>query len=284
MDSFIIDLSGLFISPRKIRCMNPYLRLTRPSVCLMSILAILVGSVVSGVTDPVLVLLAAAAAFLITGAGNAVNDYFDIETDRVSNLHRPLPSGKLRPRDALRYSALLNVAGLVLSFLVGIPFLAIALLNVAVSSFYAWKLKKTPLLGNAAVSYLGASAFLAAGLIQGLPGLPIFALALIAFLGTMSREILKDIRDVPGDRKIGASTLPIVMGERTSRLIAFALLYLGCVLLLLPLPLFSPLYLAGAVPAVLACITAALMPSTKAEKLIKAAVFLVFLGFVLGSL
>ncbi|MBL7160638.1 MAG: UbiA family prenyltransferase [Candidatus Aenigmarchaeota archaeon] len=264
--------------------MNPFLRIMRPSVCMMSLLGILVGSIVAGVASPLLILLAIVAAILITGAGNVVNDYFDVETDRVNAPHRPIPAGKVSLKGALWFFAVLNIIGVVLAVFVSWEFLGIALFNVLVSFVYAWKLKKAPFVGNVAVSYLGASAFLAAGLIEGLPGLPIITLALIAFFGTISREIFKDIRDVAGDKKIGAKTLPLIWGLGKSRGLAIAFLAIGCILLALPVPMFSLFYLVGAVPAAALCIFAATRKPARAEKLVKIAIFLVLLGFILGSI
>jgi geranylgeranylglycerol-phosphate geranylgeranyltransferase len=257
---------------------------------MMSLLGILVGSIVSGaITSPILVIFAIIAAWFITGAGNTVNDYFDHETDAVNSPHRPIPSGKISRSDALIFSIIINLVGLAFAVLISTDFLIIALINTIVLAVYAWKLKKTPFLGNVSVSYLGASAFIAAGLITGtfsqLLGSAVLLLALISFLGTLSREILKDIRDIEGDKKIKAKTLPIVWGARPSRYLALSILYVGCILLIAPLYLgmFGLLYLVGALPAILICLYASSAKVKKAEKLIKVAIYFVFLGFILGS-
>ena len=41
--------------------------------------------------------------------------------------------------------------------------------------------------------------------------------SLLAFLMTMSREIIKDVQDMDGDEAHGAKTLPIVYGVRASK-------------------------------------------------------------------
>ena len=164
------------------------------------------------------------------------------------------------------------------------------LTNFLVSTIYSWKLKTTPLVGNIAVSYLGAISFFAAGLIsisfsQTL-GHPVFILAVIGFFGTLSREILKDIRDVKGDRAIGAKTLPIIASEKIARIFANASLAVGIVLLFTPyiFGMFRLVYLASLTPAVAVCLYTFLKPPEKAEKLVKIAIFLVFLAFIVGSL
>ena len=42
--------------------------------------------------EPFIVFL---VVFFITGAGNAINDYFDLEIDRVNRPRRPIPSGRM---------------------------------------------------------------------------------------------------------------------------------------------------------------------------------------------
>ncbi len=271
--------------------MNPYIEILRPNVAFLSVLGIVVGSLVSGAFSfPLLVALASIAAFLITGAGNAFNDYFDYRIDRVNRPGRPIPSGRISRRNAFNYAVIINLLGLGLASLVSLPFLEIAFLNTIVLFVYAWKLKAKPFVGNLSVAYLSASTFLAAGLItsgfSSLPGSAVFILSLISLFGTLGREIFKDIEDIKGDRLSGARTLPIMWGEGKSRTLAYASLYFACLLLILPLyfGMFGFPYLAGAAPAAALCIYAIKTPPAKTQRLIKKSMYLVFLGFILGSL
>jgi geranylgeranylglycerol-phosphate geranylgeranyltransferase len=271
--------------------MNPFLDITRPNVCILSILGIIVGSIVTGaIYHPFLVILAVVAATLITAAGNVINDFFDHEADSHNAPGRPIPSGKLSRKSALYYAVILNIIGLVFSSLITLDFLILALINTGVLFVYAWKLKKLPFVGNLSVSYLSASTFLASGLIigtfSGLWGSAILILALISLFGTLSREIFKDIQDMEGDKRINARTLPILYGEKISSGLAYIILYYTCIMLIVPLALLivSPYYLIGAVPAILICIYAHRVGPEKSQKLIKIAMYFVFLGFITGSL
>jgi geranylgeranylglycerol-phosphate geranylgeranyltransferase len=269
--------------------MNPYLDIIRPNVCILSILGIIVGSIVTGAIYSPLVIPAVIAAFLITAAGNVINDYFDHKTDSLNAPGRPIPSGKLSRQRALYYAIILNLVGLIFSAFITTDFLILAVINTAVLFVYAWRLKKLPLVGNISVSYLSASTFLASGLIignfSGLWGSAIFILALISLTGTLSREIFKDIEDIEGDKAIKARTLPIILGEKPSAGLAYIILYYTCAMLILPVALviLSLYYLIGAVPAILVCIYAYRSGPEKAQKMIKIAMYLVFLGFILGS-
>ncbi|MBI4154063.1 hypothetical protein HY501_01900, partial [Candidatus Woesearchaeota archaeon] len=78
---------------------------------------------------------------------------------------------------------------------------------------------------------------------------------------------------------------PQIIGEKKSRYLALLLLYIGCILLVVPLYLsiFRIAYAVGAIPAIALCIYVAKLPAPKAQGMIKVAMYLVFLGFFLGS-
>ena len=163
------------------------------------------------------------AVFLITGAGNVVNDYYDREIDAVNRPKRPIPSGRISPKSALNYSLVLFAAGCLLASLVNQLCLLVAAFNSVILFFYARNLKTTPLAGNLCVAYLTGSTFLFGGATAGQVGLLANKVPfLLSFLATMSREIAKDIEDVEGDRLGGAKTLPILAGEKLSAALAAA--------------------------------------------------------------
>jgi len=121
--------------------------------------------------------------------------------------------------------------------------LGIAAANSALLFIYARNLKATPLAGNLCVAYLTGSTFLFGGAAFGWPGLQAnlipFALSSLA---TMSREIMKDVEDMEGDRIGGAKTLPILAGERLS--CALAILFSLSAIALSFQPAFGDAYLA----------------------------------------
>ena len=192
----------------------------RPGNCLMASVAALIGFLVADTSpEPLTVVLVALAVFAVTGAGNAVNDYFDREIDAVNRPGRPIPSGRISPESAHRWSIVLFGAGCILAFFINPLALAIAIFNSILLYFYARNLKVTPFAGNLAVGYLTGSTFLFGGAAGSDVEITVF-LFLLASLATLSREIEKDIEDVAGDRTSGAKTLPIVIGEKKSSILA----------------------------------------------------------------
>ena len=224
---------------------------------------------------------------LITGAGNIINDVFDIEIDRINKPNRPLPSKNITIRDAKIFYLITMLVGLSFSVFVSMTFFAIALLNAVVLTVYSWKLKKMHFIGNVAVAWLAASTFLAAGLINiSLFTNSLWILTGISLVGTVGREILKDIEDVKGDKKQNARTLPIVIGKTKAKIFASAMLLLACALLIVPyiLAMFSIYYLFIAVMPVLLCLYAiAKKNPAKSQKAVKLAMLFVMIAFIIGS-
>ncbi len=160
--------------------------------------------------------------FFVTGAGNAINDFFDVDIDRINKPERPIPSAMIGLKRALYFSLILFAAGTIVAASINIICGAIAFVNSLLLIYYASTLKRTALLGNIAVGYLTGSTFLFGGAVffenGGMRG--VFVLFLLATLATIAREIVKDIEDIEGDRKEGASTLPILVGAKKAAYIA----------------------------------------------------------------
>ncbi|MGV8175199.1 MAG: geranylgeranylglycerol-phosphate geranylgeranyltransferase [Methanothrix sp.] len=201
--------------------MREYWEILRPFNCLMASVAAIIGLALAGGLQPWATVLIFLTVFLVTGAGNAVNDYYDREIDAINRPGRPIPSGRIAPEAALRYSLALFLAGCLLAGLVNPVCLGLAAFNSALLFLYARNLKAMPLSGNITVAFLTGSTFLFGGAAAGMQGLLANEIPfLLSFLVSMSREIAKDIEDMAGDLAGGARTLPILAGERLSRYLA----------------------------------------------------------------
>ncbi len=203
--------------------MKVFLEILRPMNCLMAGVAAIIGLLIAAGWKIETATLIFLAVFLITGAGNSVNDFFDREIDAVNRPKRPIPSGRISSDAALRWSLALFVSGCALAGLVNRFCLGLALVSSVLLFFYARDLKAMPLAGNLCVAYLTGSTFIFGGAAFGYKGMeaniiPFF----LSFLATMSREIAKAIEDIEGDRQGNARTLPILAGERASGVLAIA--------------------------------------------------------------
>lgn len=232
--------------------MKAFVELIRPHNCAMAGVAAIIGLLVAhGILEPVGFEIARAitaflVVFLVTGAGNAVNDYFDRDIDRVNRPERPIPSGRINPGAAHTFSMILFLGGIGLTFLINSLAMFIAGFNTFMLYFYAQTLKRTPVAGNLAVAYLTGSTFLFGGAVFGPDGLvATVGLFLLATLATLGREIVKDVEDVEGDQRAGADTIAIALGrEKAAR---WAMTAVAAAVLLSPLPyllgLLGPIYL-----------------------------------------
>src|SRR4030042_6915925 len=164
-------------------------------------------------------LIAAAFALsLVAAGGDAPNDRMALAIDRINRPERPLPAGHLSPRAAVVFCVCAWAAAVGLTFFGPPSGYFIVPFCILLSAVYAIRLKHTGLAGNLAVALMtslalayGATA--AGGLGRVLPP------AALAFLVNLSREIFKDVEDLPGGAEAGARTLAVRLGAGPTRLI-----------------------------------------------------------------
>jgi geranylgeranylglycerol-phosphate geranylgeranyltransferase len=226
--------------------LSGYVTITRPVNSLVAGLAAIVAYLIAtGTIIPGTLLLFATVA-LITAAGNVINDYFDVEIDRVNRPDRPIPSGQVTLTAARAYAVTLFLAGILICLLTNELCIAIAIFNSLLLIAYAAKLKRTPLFGNITVSFLAASMFLFGGALGGMPGLyRVMPFAVMTFFAMLSRELVKDAEDVEGDRASGAVTIPIRYGVPATMYLALFCGLMGIAASLAPYLWWGFWYLCG---------------------------------------
>lgn len=162
-------------------------------------------------------ILGAIIVILFVGAGNSLNDYFDIETDRIAHPARPLVAGTISRTTALFSASVMFAICFILSIFLN-P-LSLALVGFAILGMisYEYKLKNAGLAGNIMIALLVAALFEFSGSIIGHADGTI-VLATLASLATLGREIVKDIEDMKGD--VGRKTLPKIIGAKKAGFIA----------------------------------------------------------------
>lgn len=210
------------------------LEIARPHNMLAAGLCVAAGYRVAGGGDAVAALAAMAVAALATGAGNVINDYFDVDIDRVNKPRRPLPSGRLSPRVALALYVVFSVAVLVAAFALLPRAVAALVLVWQVTLFaYAWAMKRVFIVGNLLVAAITSSAFVAGGLLAGRPGEAVVPF-LIAFFFVLSRELVKGAEDIRGDAGAGVATLAVRLGVERTVFVAAAMMLTLAVAIPLP--------------------------------------------------
>lgn len=226
--------------------------ITRPANVLIAGLSIAVAGYLCGIGQAGVPLAAAAAAgMLITVAANAINDYFDIEIDRINKPQRPLPAGTVSRREAVGLVILAFAAAIACAAFIGPRALFITAGSGLLLYWYSARLKRTVLWGNLTVSLVTGLAFFFGGVAVGRPAAALVP-ALFAFFMHLGREIIKDMEDTEGDRALQARTLPVVYGPEPARQLASAVLLLLLALTWLPwlFGMYGPGYLAVVVVGV----------------------------------
>ena len=174
----------------------------------------------------------------MTGAGYAINDLYDVETDRINKPGKWLVGKRISHRAAVVITVMLLLSGGILAVWLAIDiqrpvFWLIYPAGCFVLWAYSRYLKGIPLAGNILVAVLCS---LVGGIVwfaerEGIGMLwekePQLALRMLrglgfylffAFLSTLFREIVKDCEDLHGDAAASHRTLPVRLGLRQARL------------------------------------------------------------------
>lgn len=219
-----------------------YIRLIRPINCLMMGIAVIVGAALASPHDLSTfwqnLIYGFIAGFTLTAASMAINDYYDREIDAVNEPNRPIPSGLIKPEEALVLTSVLTAIGFIAAFLTNTTTslcFVTAIISWIISVTYVTVGKRTGLLGNFLVSTCVSIPFIYGSLATSTVESNVLIFASMAFLSNTGREVTKGIVDVQGDKLRNVKTLAVRYGERVAAVTA-ALFYLAAVLLS-PLPL-----------------------------------------------
>jgi 4-hydroxybenzoate polyprenyltransferase len=182
------------------------------------------------------------ASVLIAAAGYIINDYFDLNIDRINKPGKLVIDKRIRRRWAIVWHLVLSVTGLALSFYVDGLIGLFNLGAVLLLWFYSTTFKRQLLIGNVIISlltawvvlvlYMAELSFLIrhvndrehAEMVRS-----IFKHAVLyggfAFIISLVREVVKDIEDMEGDARYGCRTMPIAWGVPAARIFSLVWLF-----------------------------------------------------------
>ncbi len=212
-----------------------FIRLIRPVNCLMMGFAVLVGAILAnpqlGSLNWTNILFGFLTGFTFCAAAMVINDYYDRKIDAINEPNRPIPSGSVKPKEALVFMAGLIFVGFFFAVLVSVLCFAVAAASLVLTATYLTVGKRSGLPGNFLVSACVAIPFIY-GSITAIEtvGLNVLLFALMAFLSNTGREITKGIVDVKGDSAEGVKTLAVRFGEKAAAIIAVAFYILAVAL------------------------------------------------------
>ena len=224
--------------------LGAYVRLMRPVNCLMMGFAVVVGATLTNSSDLGIFSFNLAygflTGFLLTAASMAINDYYDRGIDVINEPNRPIPSGIIKPKQALAFASGLTLVGFVAAYVTNLLCLALAITAWMVFVAYSTFGKRSGLLGNFLVSTcVSIPLIYGSAVIANEIKLNVLLFASMAFLSNTGREITKGIVDVKGDELRKVKTLAVRYGEEKAAVSA-SILYVAAVLLS-PIPLLLSL-------------------------------------------
>ena len=194
------------------------------------------------------------STIMIAAAGNIINDYFDVRADRINKPEKLIIGKHVKRRVAIITHWALNFVAFSIAVYLSWTFdtfwyLFIHLASINMLWLYSSSFKRKLLIGNFIIASLTAMVPLLVGFyfyhhpsmeiipVPNQVNYPIVSfptegyvvllsggLAFFAFLLNLSREVVKDIEDVEGDKKLRAKTLPIAFGVKSSKLFTYFIL------------------------------------------------------------
>ena len=215
------------------------IQLFRPELPFSAGVCVLLGEIVAlGNFPPIReAALGFASVFFISGSAIILNDYFDLEVDRVNAPNRPLPAGLVSPFEALILTAITIFIGLAASFAIGMSAFTLCVASCLVGISYNWKFKEAGLPGNLMVSSSVAMTFILGGVAVGEPWNKIvWTFGWMAFFIDLGEEIAGDAMDIEGDKKRDSKSIAIVRGRSFALVISGSLF--GLVILISFIPVF----------------------------------------------
>ena len=160
-------------------------------------------------------------------AGLYLADYCDRKLDVIQKPHRPIPSGRITPREALVVGAIFAVTGLFLTVFLNVANILLVFIASALVFCYAKVTKARGLLGNVNRGALTVTTYLFGVFSFGtsLSSIPVYIwiLALVFFIHDTNSNIIGAIRDIQGDITGGYKTTPVHYGIKNALIISLIL-------------------------------------------------------------
>ena len=194
-----------------------------------------------------MLLLIILATVLIAAGGYVINDYFDVKIDRINRPDEVIVTRSISKPAAMRLSMILSGIGIACGIAVAVLLksLTIGILFVLIPGllwFYSSSYKRLFIIGNLIIALLAgvtpivvAMTNVAVLQLRYETILPYTTLvhdiyawlggfALFAFLLTWIREIIKDMQDQMGDRELECHSMPVVWGEKWTKVFVTGLI------------------------------------------------------------
>lgn len=202
--------------------------LARPFTLVAPALGMFTGSVIAlGAAPPVpltgwvaaKIALGTLMAAVLNAASNTLNQVTDLEADLVNKPNRPIPSGRIEPRAALRIAGFLYVAAFLLAVPVGPQCAFLAATAGIFTLLYSappFRMKAVPYLANLVIAIPRGVLLKVAGwtCVRDFGRVEPWYIGMIFGLFLLGATTTKDFADIRGDRAAGFRTIPVILGTK----------------------------------------------------------------------
>ncbi|MGC9328559.1 MAG: UbiA family prenyltransferase [Candidatus Hinthialibacter sp.] len=172
------------------------------------------------------ILTGALSAALLNAASNIINQYFDLEIDRINKPTRPFPSGRVSIQHGMIFCFILYFLSFLMAYLVGWQFFGIVMFTAFVTYAYSgepFRTKRHWFWANLTIAIPRGCLLVVAGwtAVRDLWAPEPWIIGGIFGLYILGAASTKDFADIKGDRACGCITLPIRFGvERSAKIIS----------------------------------------------------------------
>lgn len=212
-------------------------RLFRFELPFIAGLCVIVGEfLANGVPPPASDLLYGfSAIFFLSASALILNDYFDIESDKINAPERPLPSGMVSKLDVVLLFICISLLGLWISFQISGIAAGVSVIVWCIGVLYNWRFKLIGFAGNLMVSFSVGMTFIFGGIVVQKPGeFIVWFFAVWVLLINLGEEIAADALDREGDRRAGSRSLAVLYGSEKAMSISSGIFMIVIILSVVP--------------------------------------------------
>lgn len=180
------------------------------------------------VFDLNLFMLVLASSATIAG-GYIINSFYDSEKDLINRPYKSQLDRLVSQNTKLSFYFLLNFIAVIMASYVSFRAVMFFSLYIFGIWFYSHKLKKLPFIGNLTSAILTITPFFAIFIYYRNFESVIFVHATFLFLIVSMRELTKDLENIKGDLVLDYHTIPVVYGEKASKIMLTILTLLALI-------------------------------------------------------
>ncbi|MAX71297.1 MAG: ubiquinone biosynthesis protein UbiA [Flavobacteriaceae bacterium] len=164
-----------------------------------------------------LLMLVLASSATIAG-GYIINNFYDSEKDLINKPRKTMLDRLVSQNTKLSFYFVLNFLSVVFASYVSFKAVIFFSMYIFAIWLYSHRLKKLPIVGNMVSAILTVTPFFAIFIYYQNFETVVFAHGLFLFLLISMRELTKDLENLKGDLALNYRTIPVVYGEKMSKL------------------------------------------------------------------